>query len=48
MLTGFAPLCWGGKSRRQGSGMSVQTRFRSDKNVVDARLVSDLAKRQRF
>ena len=28
--------------------MPVQTRSRSDKNVVDAKLVRDLAKRQRF
>ena len=38
----------GGESRRKGSHMPVQTRSRSDKNVVDAKLVRDLAKRQRF
>ena len=37
-----------GKSRRQGRHMPVQTRSRSDKNVVDAKLVKYLAKRQRF
>ena len=37
-----------GKSRRQGRHMPVKTRSRSDKNVVDAKLVNYLAKRQRF